>query len=81
MTTPTQYEARPTSWAVGPKNEPIFSEMTTVVKIDDEGAGEFVVIEQQGRPDIGKIVVDVAEWPTLKATIDAAIKSCMDWCK
>jgi hypothetical protein len=50
--------------------------MNTVVKIDDEGAGEFVVIEQQGRPDIGKIVVDVAEWFTLKAIIDAAIKSC-----
>ena len=78
MTTPNKYEARPMSWQVGPDNEPSLSEMMTLVKIDDEGAGEFVTIEQHGRSDLGKISVDVAEWPTLKATIDAAIKSCRD---
>lgn len=78
MSEPRKYEARPTSWTVGPENEPSFSEMTTVVKIDDEGAGEFVTIEQHGRSDLGKISVDVAEWPTLKDTIDAAIKSCRE---
>lgn len=78
MSEPKKYEARPTSWAVGPQNEPSTSEMVTVVAIDDEGAGEFVAVEQRGRSDIGKICIDVAEWPALKATIDAAIKSCRD---
>lgn len=78
MSEPKKYESRPLSWSVGPTNEPHLSEMNTLVKIDDKGAGEFVVVEQTGRSDISKICIDVAEWPTLKATIDAAIKSCRD---
>ena len=73
-----QYEARPMSWAVGPKGEPHHSEMLTIISIDDEGAGEFVVVQQHGRTDIGKVCFDVAEWPIIKATIDEAIKLCRD---
>ena len=34
-----EYETRVTSWTVAPKGEPTFSEMATVVSIDDEAAG------------------------------------------
>lgn len=78
MTAKTKYEARPMAWAVGPANDSHLSEMVTMVRIDDEGAGEFVIIEQHARTDIGKIAIDVAEWPALKATIDEAIKLCRD---
>jgi hypothetical protein len=64
------------AWAVGPANDTYLSEMVTMVRIDDEGAGEFLVIEQHARTDLGKIAIDVAEWPALKATIDEAIKLC-----
>lgn len=78
MSEQTKYESRPLSWSVGPINESHLSEMNTLVRIEDEGAGEFVVVEQNGRSDISKICIDAAEWAALKATIDAAIKSCRD---
>ncbi len=78
MSEQRKYESRPLSWSVAPVNGPHFSEMNTMVKIGDEGAGEFVTVEQNGRSDIGKICIYVADWPTLKATIAAAIKSCRD---
>lgn len=71
-----EYETRVKSWTVMPKGEPTFSEMATVVSIDDEAAGEYVVVSQQGRVDLGKIAIDVAEWPALRATIDKAISEC-----
>ena len=71
-----EYETRVTSWTVAPKGEPTFSEMATVVSIDDEAAGEFVTVSQQGRVDLGKIAIDVNEWPALRAAIDEAISEC-----
>jgi hypothetical protein len=73
-----QYESRQFSWVVGPAGEPHYSEMSTLVKIDNEGGGEFVVVEQIQRSNVSKIFINAAEWQTLKATIDAAIKSCRD---
>jgi len=71
-----EYETRVTSWTVVPKGEPTFSEMATVVSIDDEAAGEYVVVSQQGRTDLGKIAIDPGEWPALRTAIDEAISEC-----
>jgi len=71
-----EYETRVTSWTVAPKGDPTFSEMATVVSIDDEAAGEFVTISQQGRVDLGKIAIYVNEWPALRAAIDEALSEC-----
>ena len=71
-----EYETRVTSWTVAPKGDPTFSEMATVVSIDDEAAGEFVTVSQQGRVDLGKIAIDPGEWPALRAAIDEAISEC-----
>lgn len=64
------------SLIVKPKNEPIFSEMATKVSIDDEAAGLFVVIEQHGCNDIGKIAVNPEEWPAIRAAVDRMIAFC-----
>ena len=53
-----EYETRVTSWTVAPKGEPTFSEMATVVSIDDEAAGEYVVVSQQGRGLAGATLRD-----------------------
>jgi hypothetical protein len=66
---------RATRWEVARKDEPPLSEMTTHIRIDDEGAGEFVVIEQSARTDVGLVCIDADEWPLIRATIDAAIAS------
>lgn len=70
-------EARCVAWVVGPKSETIFSEMCVRVEIDDELAGEFVVLTGQ-HEEGGKVMISPEEWPALRRTIDAAIKSCRD---
>jgi hypothetical protein len=55
-----------------PKDEPIFSERATHISIEDEAAGEFVAIEQT---QIGKIHIDITEWPEIKKAIDEMIES------
>ena len=43
-----KHETRITRYTIAPEGEPIFSELATHVEIDDEAAGEFVVIKQEG---------------------------------
>lgn len=71
----TNYESRPASWFVGPVGSPLYSELVTEVAITDEAAGEFVEVRQPGR-GLGKIAVDPAEWPALRAAINRAVRAC-----
>lgn len=73
-----KYQTRVTSLAVFQEGETLFSEMTTTVSIDDEAAGEFVVVEQVGRTDIGKIAINPEEWPALRSAINRMVKQCGD---
>jgi len=60
-----------------PEGEPIFSEMTTTVRIEDEAAGPFVVIEQindHAKP--GRIAFSSDEWPMIKKAIEEMFKVC-----
>ena len=54
---------------VAPEGEPIFSEMATDICIDDDSAGEYIVIKQLTRND-GTIAINPEEWDIIKATID-----------
>ena len=45
------------------------------VEIDDEGAGEFVLVSS---PDGPSVAIDPAEWATLRQAIDHAIKECRE---
>jgi hypothetical protein len=70
------YITRVTEMAVLPEHEMLISEMTTHVRIVDEGAGEFVEVTQHGRVDIGKIQISPDEWQALRDTIDQMIQLC-----
>lgn len=71
-----EYEARVTAITVTGKGEPIYSESATTVRIDDEEAGEFLVISQS--PDSGtkEIRINPEEWPTLRDAIDKMHTYC-----
>jgi hypothetical protein len=71
-----KYITRVTEIAVVPEHEILTSELTTHVRIVDEGAGEFVEVVQHGRVDIGKIQIDPDEWQALRDTIDQLIPLC-----
>ena len=70
------YETRVLSLIVLPEGEAIFSEMATTITIEDEAGGEFVVANQSGLVDAGKIRIDPTEWTALKAAIDRMIQEC-----
>ena len=71
-----KYITRVTEIAVVPEHEMLTSEMTTHVRIVDEGGGEFVEVAQHGRTDIGKIQINPEEWQALRDTVDQMIPLC-----
>lgn len=71
-----KYITRVTEIAVVPEHEMLLSEMTTHVRIVDEGAGEFVAVIQHGCTDIGQIQINPDEWQALRDTIDQMILLC-----
>lgn len=72
-----QLKTRVTQLVVVPEGEPLFSEMATTIEITDEG-GEFVLVSQVGRIDVGKITINPEEWPALRAAINRLVRLCRD---
>jgi len=70
------YEIRTTKLVVAPRGDQVFSEMATWVEVKDEARGEFVMVTQSGRTDVGQIAIDVDEWPALRDAIDRMIAQC-----
>ncbi len=70
------YEIRTTKLVVAPKGEEVYSDMCTFVEVTDEAAGEFVMVSQSGRSDIGKIAISPEEWPAIKDAINRMILQC-----
>ena len=66
---------RVTKLTITPDGEPLFSNQATDVLIDDEAAGEFVVVEQNAE-GMGKIAIDPDEWPVIRAAINRMVKGC-----
>lgn len=74
-----QMETRVIAWAVTKKGAPIFDELTTTVRIEDEAAGEFVVLEQfPDEQPAGKISISPAEWPLIRRAINHAVRQCKE---
>ena len=71
-------EARVLSVVVAPEGEAIFSESATVVRIEDEGGGEYVVVSQESVPGRGNVAINPEEWPALRDAIDRMVKECRD---
>ena len=72
------FEIRTMAVMVNKTSEPSFSEMATIVRIEDESGGEFVEVKQEGRTDIGKIQITPEEWPMLRKAIDMIIAECRE---
>ncbi len=71
-------EARVLSVVVAPEGEAIFSESATVVRSDDEGGGEYVVVSQEGVPGRGNVAINPEEWPDIRDAIDRMVKECRE---
>ena len=69
------YHTRVTRLTVTKDKEPIFSEETTHIGIEDEAAGEFVVIKQQHNvsgsdADQSVAISSREEWDQIKQAVD-----------
>ena len=73
-----KFETRVTRITVAPLGEPIFCETATHVEIQDEAAGEFVKVYQEGgHTDYQKfITLDKDEWPAVRDAIDRMFGEC-----
>ena len=70
------YITRVTRLSIMPEGAPIFSDQCTHVEIEDEAAGEFVVVRQQSEHVDGDgqaIQIAPDEWPALRDAIDELI--------
>jgi len=71
------HEERITRVTIAPKDASLVDEMAMHVEIEDEGAGEYVVVISNGaRPTPGAISINPDEWPLLRETIDEMIAQC-----
>jgi hypothetical protein len=72
----TSYVVRTMQWAVYPARESSWmSDFMTSIEVQDEGAGEFLVLKQPFAAkelSDGGIAITPEEWPTLRAAIEAA---------
>jgi hypothetical protein len=66
--TPPVLTQRTESILLTPPSEPIFSEATIRIKIEDEAAGEFLMFESLSND--GKLRLDPDEWPAFKAGVE-----------
>lgn len=63
---------------ITPEGEPIFSEQATEISIDDEAAGEFIVIKQPMRTD-GGIAINPDEWPIISKTVERMLSEMEEY--
>lgn len=68
------YKTRIMSLAVFPEGKHIFDEDATVISIDDEGGGEFILLKQDDTDGEHFIRINTAEWPF----VCAAVQKMMD---
>jgi hypothetical protein len=66
---------RVTQITIVPEGEPIFCEYGHTVRIEDEAAGEFIVIEDHNQ-EYGRIGFNPEDWPALRRAINRMVKNC-----
>lgn len=70
---------RTTQLTVLPQGETIFSEMATRITIEDEAAGEFLLIVQdhsEAKP--GTISIDPKDWPAMREAIELLMEQIQE---
>lgn len=73
----TEYERIVTQITIKPKGEPIFHELATTIRIEDEAAGPFLSVFQVRDDRRPGVTVDIESWDALKAGIDEMIRECI----
>lgn len=68
------YEVRTTAVLVVPKGEPIFAESAITARIDDDAAGEFLVLAQSDDRGDQSIRIDPEEWPLIVEAVGGLLK-------
>lgn len=71
------YVLRARKWILHPDDEGTMSDFTTEIEVNDEGAGEFLVIRQpfaHTKLSAGGIAIDPTEWPALREAVEAAFR-------
>lgn len=68
-------ESRITAMVVKSEGEPLFTEKSFGVSIEDEGGGEFIVVERR-LSGYERIAINPEEWPVLRDAIDQMIEEC-----
>jgi len=58
---------------IHPEGKPIFDAMATTIEIDDEAAGEFVVVRQGDKA----IAINPEEWPIIMDSIHEMARACI----
>lgn len=73
------FTRRVTRIHVLPESEPIFSEWSTEVEIQDESGGEFVVVREiYGPRGANKLRIEPDEWPQIRDAINDMIAACRE---
>lgn len=70
------HECRATQYTISRPGEPTFAEGVIRIEIDDEAAGEYIVLTQDGFQSTGRVSIDPDEWPLVRKTIDKLVKTC-----
>lgn len=66
-------KTRVIAMVVEPENSSdIYDEMSTIVKIESEGAGEYIEISQLG----GSVKFNPEEWPYIKEVVEQLLENC-----
>lgn len=75
-------EIRVTRLAVGPEKKALFDYEVMTVEIDDEAAGEYVVVSQCTDSTANyneRIAFNPEEWPALRMAIDFMVSQCRNY--
>ena len=66
-----EYEAKITEYTVKPVEEQTFSINATIIRIADEGAGEFITLSQETDTRESIIAFEKEDWELIKGVVDA----------
>ena len=71
-----KYETIVTRLTIRPVGGPIFANEAIHVEMEDEAAGEFVVIRQCRDDSEQSVRVDPDEWPTVRSAVNRIARTC-----
>ena len=66
-----EYEAKITEYTVKPVEEQTFSINATIIRIADEGGGEFITLMQSSDEKENIIAFEPEDWELIKGVVDA----------